>query len=82
MINNLKIYSPLFVPIIAGYLVLYKRHHIDRIFDTRFFTQPIMHKPPIFSKKVIMCSECNKISKTKVCFSCWMRITGYPESNF
>ncbi len=82
MIKSLKIYSPLFVPILAGYLVLYKRHHIYRIFDGRSHMPTIRYKKPVFHEKPKICLECSKISKTEVCFSCWIKIAGYPESTF
>ena len=73
-------FSPFYVPILVGCLIFYKRQHINRLLNSNFFEIDIKYIPPMYHEKLINCSECNRLSKTSICFSCWMKIAGYPEN--
>ena len=77
MISRLKTYSPFYIPILVGGLLFHRRQHI---FNYRFFEIDIKYKPIEYHKKLLNCLECHKLSKTQICFSCWMKISGYPDS--
>lgn len=68
------------IPILVGGLIFYKRHHINRLLNTNFFERDIKYRPPMYHEKLINCSECHRLSKTSICFSCWIKIGGYPEN--
>lgn len=73
MLSRLKTHSPFYVPILVCGLMFYRRQHM-------FYVTDIKYRPNVYNKKLLNCSECNKLSTTQICFSCWMKMTAYPEN--
>ena len=73
-------FSSFSIPILVGGLIFYRRQHINRFLNGNFFESDNKYRTPFYHEKLENCSECNRLSKTSICFSCWIKIGGYPEN--